>query len=66
MVSKTYIEIERACGTFEELRDYVNQISFDFVDGGADLWQFDVAGNTMAKDSPLEFRAHLCVADTDA
>jgi len=38
-VSKTYIEIERNFETLEELRAYLDQISFEFVDG-ADLWQF--------------------------
>jgi hypothetical protein len=66
VVSKTYIEIERNFETLEELRAYLDQISFEFVDGGADLWQFEVAGNTMAKDSSIAFRARLCVDDPDA
>jgi hypothetical protein len=65
VVSKTYIEIERNFETLEELRAYLDQISFEFVDG-ADLWQFEIAGNTMAKDSSIAFRARLCVDDPDA
>ncbi len=66
MSKTTYILVERDCETLDELREFLDQISFEQIDGGAALYEVTVAGNAMAKKSPVVFRARLQVADTDA
>ena len=52
-MSKTYIEIERDCETLDELRAFLDQVSF--IQSSAAI---TVAGNTMTKKSPVALRAY--------